>query len=162
MDLTNTVIRINSAVRRGGFRFLSPTGIQGSTITAAVMQIFIDGTANDDPDLVIYADPANAPGTFTSAANDITDRGTTTASVAIDATGVGFGFYSLPSLVSVVQEVADNGAFDESAIAMLLYGQSTNSVQIRTYDDDSADAAKLDIDFTAAGVGNPWYYYAQQ
>ena len=149
MSALNAVnIKISASDRRGGFRFTGVSIPQGSTIDTATMQVNVENVSNDDPDVIIYGEDADNTSTFTTTNNDITDRTQTTASTTWNSTGIGAGFQTTPSIQAIIQEIVDRPSFGESTMVILFYGQSSNSIQILTYDQSTSNAAKLDIDYT--------------
>jgi hypothetical protein len=75
--------------------------------------------------------------------------------------------YSSPDLAASLQDVVDRPGWVSGQATNLIWhndGSDANAFrQEQSYDDDSAEAPKLDIDYTAGGggpAGSPWYQYA--
>jgi hypothetical protein len=133
--------------------FTGVSGINGSTIDSATLSIEegigVQGVALTAIFANDTATPV-APTTFTEFNNMVR----TTASVAWDDADVtwGAGFNASPDIKTVIQELADD--YDPSSIIIIhedtrLTGGTDNRILGATYDESSAVAPKLDIDYTA-------------
>jgi hypothetical protein len=145
----------NAAARRnGGFRFTSIAIAQAATIQNAYLQLFVTNTDTDDPLITISAQDADNPVNFSDDADVTTRVGSrTTATVAVSATGVGVGWYLIPGLTAIIQEIVDRGGWASGqAMVILIEGSaaSASSFTVRSYDGDSGEAAKLTITVGAA------------
>ena len=152
----------SSPDRAVGLRFTNVTIPQGATINSATLTQKKNGTEWSLVEFTWRGQAADNAAAF-SAGEDLTARTQTTASVACsensnhaDAT-----FYSLPAgadLKTIVQEIVDRAGWASgNALVMLAIGDSTNSFASDAYwqyDNAAADAAKLDIDYTAAAGGS--------
>lgn len=137
-----------------GFRFNSVTIPQGSTINSAGLEVYVDSTAADDPDVDIYCEDADDAGTFTTGANDISSRSLTTAKTNWSAGGVGAGFKTAGDITSAVQEVINRGGWSSGNDLVVIFDSlSSSNLTIRAYDSNPAEAATLVIDYTDAGGG---------
>lgn len=146
---------------RAGYRFTGVSGLSGATINNAVLT-FRAFQSDVGTNLIgdWYAHDVEAPATFSTGA-DINGRALTTATVEGD--GVDFGAWVAGQdhtfstdgtnyIKDIIQELADS--YDPSAIAMLWVKASGNHERLpRSWDFDTGLAAKLDIDYTAAGIG---------
>ena len=138
-----------------GYRFPSVSGLSGSTITTAIMTFRADATDTGTFVGTMYAHDVAAPGVFTSTLYNITDTGQrprTTASVACGSAELGNWTagqdYTL-DVKTIVQELADS--HDPGAIVMLfIFSSGTGERLAESWDDVSANAAKLAITYTAA------------
>ncbi len=141
-----------------GFRFTGVSGLSGSTIDSATLSLMasFSDTGNFVGDF--YGQDSAAPGTFTSAANDITDRPRTT--VTCEADGTDFGDWTFdtwetfdgpaPGIKGIIQELADS--YDPSSIVLIsLYTSGGGERVADSWDAVGPDAPKLDITYTAGG-----------
>ena len=137
----------------GGVRFTGVT-IKGETISVAYLTIVALSTDYDDPNVNLSAEDVDNAVDF-SDTPDVVDRVRTTASVQWTATGIGASPVNSPSIVSVVQELADRGAFGDNAAVFFLDGKTdaAKSFNIISYDGDTTKAAKLHIEYTAGAAG---------
>lgn len=136
-----------------GNRFQTVAVPQGDTIDVANIQVNVFATTMDDPNVDILAEDVDDAVDFAATA-DVTDRVRTTASVAWVATGIGDGFKTSPDFNSVVQEVVDRASWASgNDMVIFLDGKADANFffRERSYDDDPANAAKLHIEYTAAG-----------
>lgn len=133
----------------GGMRFEGVGVLQGATINSATIDVNCFNTSNDDPHCDIHCEDVDNAADFSSTA-DVTGRTVTTASTFWDATGLGTGRVTSPNFASALQEVIDRGAAT-TAIVVIMKGRSdiNQSFRIRSYDSSAAEAADLDVDYTA-------------
>lgn len=137
-------------------RFTGISGLGGSTIDVAYYSV--EGVAKQGTPLTkIYAEDAAAP-TAPTSLSDYNGRSRTAAAVDWDNPGTwtNSGFNDSPSIVSVIQELADS--YDPSAIQILHEDDgsatgSNNRLVYSSYDAGSTLAPKLHIEYTAAGGG---------
>lgn len=152
---TNVFMGAVLSFKFSGFRFdTDVSGLSGVTIDSAIITWRARATDVGSFISTMYAeDSGAAPGTFTTTSNDITDRTRTTASVAAGGAELGEWTsgqdYTL-TVTSLIQELADS--YDPSVIVLLSIWISGTGERVATaFDSDQALAAKLVIDFTAAG-----------
>lgn len=140
----------------GAYRWVNSDISQGDTIDVAYAELYAYDTDYDDIDLFWHFEDAASPAQFTSTDYDITDRTRTSASVNDDVDGVAVAWHQTPSLVTPLQEVVD----DYSPTAFVLIGRPETTVskflRIRSHNGDSAEAAKLHIEYTAVAGGYPY------
>lgn len=155
---TFTTLSAASAAAAGsrynsGMRFTGVT-IQGTTINVAYLAIHAYSTSTDDPNVDILAEGVDDAANFVTTA-DVTSRVRTTASVQWTATGIGAGEVNSPSIVAVVQELADRAGFANSAAVLFMDGKDDVSRSFFTdaYEGSTTEAAKLHIEYTAGGGG---------
>lgn len=132
-------------------RFTSVSGLSGATVNSADYQLY-GAFGGGSPLTKVYADEAAAPAAPTSSA-DMTGRTRTTAGVDWDGT-LTVSTFNTKSITSVIQELADT--YDPSTIVTLHDDDGSGSFDEQahsTYDAASAQAPKLDIDYTAGGGG---------
>lgn len=162
---TLTTVKIvagTSATNRywGGFRWESGSfPSAGETIDVCYIEIYITSTLWDD--MLAdwhFQDGTASPSQFSSDDYDITSRTRTDDYTYWAANGMGIGWEQSPSLVDTLQELIDN--YSPTAIVAIAKPRTTSfkEVTCRAYDWDSAQAAKLHIEYTggAAAAGNSW------
>jgi hypothetical protein len=129
------------------------TGLAGATITTAYYTCHI-GTSGT-PLTKIHAERTASPAAPTSAAN-YDAKTKTTAGVDYDlGTSVAGAVRNSPSIISVIQELADN--FNPTAIQLMIVndgspGSGDHRLVHRPYEFIPADAVQLHIDYTAAAT----------
>lgn len=135
------------------YRFTGISGLSGAQIDVAYISLL--GYENDGgtPETQIYAEDAEAPAAPADG-DDFISRAKTSAETSIPwdnldlSTG---GFVDSPSIVSVIQELADS--YDPSAIQIIhlddLRTDSTNYAAVDDYGNETANAPKLHIEYTA-------------
>ena len=135
-----------------GWRFTGVNIGQGDTIDAATMVIFAVGS--DDVNVDIFGNDVDDAANFSDEA-DVTDRTLTAASVAWTADSLGFGAETSPEIKTVIQEIVNRASWASgNALVTMFRGKSdvAKILVMRSYEGFAAQAAKLDIDFTAGGA----------
>jgi hypothetical protein len=152
MLLTGAYIRwYQGSACHGGFRFAPGSQIpQGSTITSATFSYKYTHADYDTLSASVWAEDGANPGTFTTGASDISNRTATTATGSIADTDVGVDWQTL-DVASIIQELADD--YDIDAIVIVAYDASSDTARWITYDGDTANCPKLDIEYTAPSGG---------
>jgi len=132
MHLDHTYADIYAA-NHFGARFTGSLPEKGDTVMTAVLSLYA-ATAWGVGDVDIYADDVANPPTFTTGANNISNRTKTTAKVDW-AGALVEGWNALPSLVSIVQELVDSyDGVSLDAIVLLLFGMSASTSEVSTWD----------------------------
>ncbi len=164
VSITGTSINIDATTEHGGHRFVG-TIPAGATIddTKFLIHLHADG---DEPIHQIRGETQAAPVAFAAVSDNIDSRGRTTATHDWDDTqlsadgstfwewgsSTGGGPTSGVDISSIVQENVD--ALGELTALVFIYEQhtlsSTRDLECDTYDGDTSEAAKVDIEFTAA------------
>lgn len=145
--------------RHAGIRFLNITIPQGSTITAATLQVYVYHTDYDDVWGTVYGEDIDDAPNFANANPYIKrDRANTSASVQWHVDALGVGWKSPPDLASIIQEIVNRAgwASGNNLVLMILadtYPGSPKSFYFRSYDAEPAYAAKLSITYTLPVVG---------
>ena len=139
MNLTNVNVPVDASGDWGGLRFTdSPP--QGATIEVASLSLYLHTASNDSPHIDVYAEDSDSA------------RSRTTAFADVDADDVGVGWYDI-DVASVVQELVDRATWGSgNPIACLIDGVTSTNLRFRAYDFDTSLAAKLHIEYTAAGA----------
>jgi hypothetical protein len=180
MNITNTSVanELDATNEYAGMRFGTETlagsfdGVdiaQGLTITAAYLTVQVTLSTTDEPDVLIYGQAADNPGTFTTTNNDISGRTPTTATVAWSNADLGLSANTdaqSPSLVAIIQEIVDRGGWAAgNALVLIMQGSATATRDFRfnLFETSQAAAPRLHIEYDdGVGTGSPHYYYAQQ
>ncbi len=154
MTLAGTSIKPDASGEWGGLRFPNLPISQGASVTSAVLLFWAVNTSNDDPDLEIMGCLAGDDGAFTTDANNISARASTTNSVIWTATGIGTGHVACPSLVDVVQELVDQAGWASGNAAVFKLqeraGGASNLAWV-TYDGNTERSAVLQVKYTGDG-----------
>ncbi|KKN23176.1 hypothetical protein LCGC14_0907630 [marine sediment metagenome] len=141
----------------GWARFTNISGLSGATIDVSYISLYgaqfsAGGTTQETK---IFAEDAEAPSAPTDQSNHAA-KTRTSAGVEWDGiVGADDVFTNSDSINTVIQELADS--YDPSAIQILHDDDgSPNNVwqRYRTYEEDTAEAPKLHIEFTAAAAGS--------
>ena len=165
VSLTSGSINIGGVNQKLGFRWANVTVPQGATIVSATASFYVTSTTNDTPNgTTVGMEAADNAGTFTTGANNITNR-TRTSTVDWNGADIGSGWQTV-DVTSLVQAVVNRAGWASgNAMAALLYGVTGANVTITTYDGTPANAAKLDIEYTVgsggSGVSVKAMYYAR-
>lgn len=140
-------------------RFTTVTVPVGATVTNAYISLKAWGSGSDGAgtESNIHLEAADDPAAPTTQA----DHAGRSRSTGIAWDDYDFpdttNFYDSPDLTTAVQEVIDRGGWASGQATQVLWdddGSSVNqSYQPRTYDDSSANAAKLHIEYTEAAGG---------
>ncbi len=163
MDLTSSDIEsttdndtsagYSGGTQKIGLRFNTLNVPQGATITNAYIVVRAEAadapnTNNGATSLTIRGQAANNPTTFTSTAYDITNRSTTTASVAWSpATWTAGADYSTPDLKTIVQEIANRAGW-ASGNSMAFIVTGTGSRTAESWDGAGTNPPRLVIEYT--------------
>lgn len=143
-----------------GVRFTDIPVPQGATVTDAWIQFTADESDSAVSNLTITAEDADNAATFTTAANNISGRTPTTASVAWSSipawtSGQRGTDQRTPNLAPVVQEVVDRGSWASgNAIAFLITNASGTSYRVAESFDKGAGTAEFHVTWSGSG-GTP-------
>jgi hypothetical protein len=160
MNLTGVSLNVDQADEWGIDLWTGVSALHGATINSAVANYQIIDGNNDEPDVTFWGndvDNAADPGV---GAGDISGRTKTTASVAWSNANLGIAtptFVAAPSMLSIVNEMNASGFLASGKIALLYTSTSDNSARDFsrfTYNNNPADAAIFEFDYTAAGGGD--------
>ncbi|MCW5865412.1 MAG: hypothetical protein KIT52_20160 [Anaerolineae bacterium] len=153
MALTGANLNANSASQIIGLRFTNITIPPGSTINSATLTVYVTSGSYDDPNLTIRGSGEADPTTFTSAANDITDRWKTSAAVSWNAGNIGAGAKNSPDLATLITEIlAISGWASGNDMNFYITGASGSAFRINAYDNGS-DIPQLTINYTEPAAG---------
>lgn len=152
-----TNLRLNSSTPWAGYRWSSVAVSGGVTVNDCYIDIY-----GDHPSLIAFdakawdfaAEDSAAAISFGST-SDLSTRTLTGNAVAADITLSTSAFTSTPSNVSACQAVLDRGGWSSGNAMLSTFEwddvEGTGNAQWSSYDDNSSLAAKLFIDYTAAG-----------
>lgn len=163
VTLNGTTIVLSTGNYWAGFRWDNVTVPPGATVTAAYILVNLPSTTNDDANLNIYFQAADDPGTFTTAANDISSRSRTTAYVPWIASSIGAIQAQTPDLSAPLQEVFDRGGWASgNAVVAIMDALAGVALQMDAYDHATRPEAELHITYTTGGgVPVKAIYYAR-
>jgi hypothetical protein len=139
-----------------GLRFDNIAVAKDLKIQNAHLVVYVTSTGSDDARFTVSAHDVDDAANFSDTA-DVTGRlaSKTTATAAIAEDSVGVGWYVIPGLTAIVQEIVNRALWlSGQAIVMLLEGESDAAkvFSIRSYEGTAAQAAKLTI---SAGADDP-------
>src|SRR3990172_1985065 len=167
MFLTSQNQLVDATTEHVGLRWTTIALDGTETIDLATVEVTIVDDTLDEPQHQIRGELAPNPGTFTASANDINARNRTTATVQWNSTNLfasgtdvayeGGAAAGDPTngadLSAIVQELIDQGSWATGNAMVMIYEQhtasSTRDLAIRTYDYNTALAAKLHIEYTS-------------
>lgn len=142
-----------------GFRWQGVVVPQGATILDARLSVVWGPFGGaDNPLGTLYGEDADDAAVFSSGANDISARTATTATVAIDESGLDVDsheFAEMADVTAIVQEIVSRAGWSSgNSLALIYQASATGSRDFAcwVYDDDPARAAKLTISFA---TGSP-------
>src|SRR3990167_8194019 len=165
--LTSQNQLVDATTEHVGLRWTTIALDGTETIDLATVEVTIVDDTLDEPQHQIRGELAPNPGTFTASANDINARNRTTATVQWNSTNlfasgtdVAYEWGAAAGdptngadLSAIVQELIDQGSWATGNAMVMIYEQhtasSTRDLAIRTYDYNTALAAKLHIEYTS-------------
>jgi type IV pilus assembly protein PilY1 len=142
-----------SAQQTVGMRFQSVQIPQGATITSASLEFEVNDASSATTDLVIQGEDIDDSPAFTTTANDITNRTTTTSSVAwsVDNWTTPDAKDSTPDLSTVVQEIVNrSGWCGGNDMTFIISGTGQRSAT--SYDGTAGDAPLLRITYDTSSI----------
>ena len=154
-DTNNATGRTSTTVLHQFFRW---TGISlEGTIDVAYMQIYAFAAATGTPELTAYGIDEDNPAAPTTGTEFDADP-LTTASVNWDGAWTSGIFNQSPSITAVFQELVDTFAISSEAVMVQIRNRAASGDHLnetQMYDGSASNAAKLHIEYTAAGGGHP-------
>jgi hypothetical protein len=154
-NLTSTDLELTTdgtVVQVVGIRFRGVSVPAGATITNAYLQFQTDEVSTGASSLTLRAENADNTPTYTAAANNVTSRATTAASVAwsppdwatVGQAGLG---QRTPNLSALVQAVVSRAGWASgNAMALLISGTGRRTAE--AFDGVAAAAPLLHIEYT--------------
>lgn len=135
----------------GALRFALAGVAQGATIHDAYLEVVVDSTEEDSPDLVLATQSSSMPPQLIQERQDISSRPLGSARVTWNDQDIGDGLRRSPPLAALVQERVDDPTWAPGAhVLFVLDGQQSSSFELRQFDHQpqGAHAAKLYVTFT--------------
>ena len=162
VDVTGGALNANAATQYIGLEFVDASfaDLKGTTITNAYLELYYTSGSFDSPDVTIYGHDADYSSAFLGATYEISGMAQTTAGVTWSASDIGTGWKTSPDIKTVIQEIIDRAGWPLTGggypplpyLTLIIKGNSSSSfIRIRSYDGDSSQAAKLTIEYEAAG-----------
>ena len=152
-------IAYDSGAQTVGIRFTNITVPQNAQIQSAYIRMRASENSSSIVNWTLKGQASNdAPG-FVADNNNITDRATTSASVAWSIAAatswVDDSYYDSPNVASIVQELVNRGGWvSGNDMAFIITGTGTNKRAVDTYNGSSGNAPTLIINYvdnTASG-----------
>ncbi len=164
VNITSTDLEFTSdgAITQAvGIRFHPPVP-PGATITRAWIQFQVDEATSTPTTLTVHGEAADDAAAFTTAANGITSRARTTASVtwvpaAWPTVGDATDVQRTPDLTSAVQEIVSRPAWAAGGRHLAAIVTGTGWRVAESFDKNGTGAPLLHVEFTspvATGCGN--------
>jgi hypothetical protein len=166
MNITGSSPGSDSTTEHVGSRFQNVTIPNASTINDAIYTVSLVSATLDEPLHQVRGQAADTTLAFTTALNNIDSRPRTTATVQWNSTGLGSstGFVEWgaatfggagATIETIIQEIVNRAGWVSGNSMVLIWEQhtldATRDLFIDEYDASSAQAPKLDIDYTGAG-----------
>ncbi len=145
-----------SAIYLAGLRFTNVTIPQGATITSATLDVVVNNSINDIPDIDIYCQAADNAAAFSTTPYDISSRALTTAKGQwiVASPGTGSGAKTSPDFSAPLQELVNRpGWASGNAAVFLMYNRGSSDFRFQSY--DTGTAATLNVTYTTASSANP-------
>ena len=169
VSIVGTSATVDATTEHFGWRFLNATIAQGATIDSAFLTVEIVNSTSDEPQHQVRGQAADNAGTFTTGSNDIDARTRTTASVQWNSADLGVDAFERwewgaaagaptvgTDIKAIIQEITDRAGWASGNAIVLIAEQHTadaaRDLSLMMYDNASADAAALDIDYTAGSA----------
>jgi len=146
----------NAANEWIAFRWQGVTIADGVTIDVANVTVTVKAAPlRDDVDHTLDFEDGAAPGTFVAAANNISNRTGTAASLYWQGVGLLAGAETTPSLVAIIQELEDSYDYSagSSMVMRLVYVNAPGNLGLDSWDAGAASTALLHIEYTPGGGG---------
>lgn len=140
-----------------GHRFVSGSLPElDDTINVAYVQLYVANTAADDINGNWHFEKAASPVQFVVSDYNITNRTRTDDSTSWVEDFLGVGWAQSPTLVDALQEIVDN--YSPTALALIFRPNQDagRSCSCTAHNNDPDEAAKLHIEWTAAGAGHSY------
>jgi len=158
-SINGTTINVDEDDEWGFWRWTGLSALDGATIIYTLCQFYFTSTTGDEPEVTFWGhDVDNAPAATAGTTNlNISGRVHTTASVVWSNPNMGLiepKFAEMPSLVAILQELADSGHLASGVFALLCtstLGDANRDLLSETYDGNPAHAAVIDVTYTPAG-----------
>lgn len=140
-----------------GLRFLGLGIPQGATITSANIQFACDEANSGAANLTIKGHDADNSAAFSTVANNVSSRATTSASVnwnpvSWNTAGEAGAGQKTPDLSSIIQEIITRSGYTQSsAISIIITGTGERTAE--SYDGSASQAPLLTVSYTTGDAG---------
>lgn len=152
MNISDTGHTINDPGDYLGFRFQNVQIPQGAVITEAYIDIEVNNTTNDDPNLIIHGEDIDTAPEFAVISNNISDRTKTTANATWNATSIGIGRVNSPSIITIIQEIVDRVGWQSGNNLVLMFEDTGGALRVNTVDKGASSGAILNVTYTSGTV----------
>ncbi len=145
------LVRDGSRDQLVGMRFRNVSIPQGAVIANAYIQFTVDETDSGTANLTFHGHDTDDAPYFSSSDDDISDRPTTSASVAWSppawtSVGAAGADQRTPNLASIIQEIVDRGGWDSgNDLVLIVSGTGERTAESR--DGSSSKAPLLHIEY---------------
>ena len=153
VTLTDANVTLSAGAHYYGTRFLSAPMAQGAVISSAILTYSVNTTASDSPaGATIKGELVANAATFTTAANNVSDRYNntpTTATATWSGTDIEAGDKTV-DVTTVVQEIVNQGSWAAgNALVLILRGVGgATSLVLKAYDGSTSLCPRLTITYT--------------
>ena len=136
-----------------GFRFPAVSIPDNATITNAYLEVYAKDNRSDATNMTFYGEAADNAVTFTTTANDITDRTTTTASVNWPSVPAfaGSTTYQTLDISPIIQEVVDRVGWTSGNAIVVIATTASGLRKIKSEDGNAANAPLLHVEYRVPG-----------
>lgn len=142
-----------SAIYLAGLRFTNVTIPQGATITSATLDVVVNNSTSDIPDIDTYCQAADNAAAFSTTPYDISSRALTTAKGQwiVASPGTGSGAKTSPDFSAPLQELVNRpGWASGNAAVFLMYNRGSSDFRFQSY--DTGTAATLNVTYVPAAI----------
>lgn len=151
IDLTGTDMPMTAG---GRWAILLFPGVNApkDSVTNALLEVYFYTTSSDSPIFDVYGNDVDDAAAPVASFPNISNRTLTSEKAAVSASNVGVGFYSI-DVTTIVQAITGRAGWVEgNDLALIIdsYGGTADG-RLSTYERNSAQAAKLTIDYTLPG-----------
>lgn len=142
-------VSLYSSDHWGALRFALPGVEPGATIRSAYLELVIDSTSEDDPNMVMTTEASPVPAPLAAVSGNISNRVAGKARVSWQATGIGQGRRRSPLVTDLIQERVDTVGWPTGGDVLFLFDAGTTSnFEYRQVDHGTgADAARLIVTY---------------
>jgi len=140
-----------------GWRFLNVDVPQGSNITDAFIYLKAKASHSTALTVNITGEDEDDTETFSTGANNITNRVDTTALVSWETTSwSGGSWYQSINISTIIKEIVDRAGWTaNNSMVIMIIGNEANTREAHSYDNGAAYAAFLNITYGAGGGAPP-------
>jgi hypothetical protein len=145
-----------------GIRFQNLAIPQGATILSAVIEFETDETNSGSTSVTVRGEDIDDAPTFTSADDNISDRTTTSASVAwnnIPSWSTVSERHQTPDLTSIVQEIVDRAGWSSgNDMVFIITGSGERTAEAYDGEDENAPILRIEFDQLSSTPGGALCY----